>query len=95
MGSARADRRCPQIAAWVTSLAEKSAQLACEIVDLRDRNLPFGDQPGIPAKSVSWNTRSSQQIDLWKDPCLFTCSPENLLGLDLCLSLKGVERRDE
>ena len=52
MGSVRAGRRCPQIAAWVISLANKSGQFACDIVDLKDWHLPFGDEPGIPAKGV-------------------------------------------
>jgi len=52
MGSVRAGRRCPQIAAWVISLANKSGQLACDIVDLKDWHLPFGDEPGIPARGA-------------------------------------------
>jgi NAD(P)H-dependent FMN reductase len=40
------------MAAWVSSLANKSGQLACEIVDLKDWHLPFDDEPGIPAKGV-------------------------------------------
>jgi NAD(P)H-dependent FMN reductase len=36
----------------VISLANKSGQLACEIVDLKDWHLPFGDEPGIPAKGI-------------------------------------------
>jgi NAD(P)H-dependent FMN reductase len=52
MGSVRAGRRCPQIAAWVISLADKSGQFAFEIVDLKEWHLPFGDEPGIPAKGV-------------------------------------------
>jgi len=50
MGSVRAGRRCPQIAEWVLSLADRSGKLACEIVDLKDWPLPFSDEPGIPAK---------------------------------------------
>ena len=49
MGSVRLGRRCPQIAEWVLSLAGRSGQLACEIVDLKDWHLPFDDEPGIPA----------------------------------------------
>jgi len=52
MGSVRAGRRCPQIAAWVISLADKSGQFAFEIVDLKEWHLPFGDEPGIPAKGI-------------------------------------------
>jgi len=50
MGSVRAGRRCPQIAEWVLSLADKSGQLTCEIVDLKEWHLPFSDEPSIPAK---------------------------------------------
>jgi NAD(P)H-dependent FMN reductase len=56
MGSVRAGRRCPQIADWVISLADKSGQLACEIVDLNEWHLPFGDEPGIPAKGGACTT---------------------------------------
>jgi NAD(P)H-dependent FMN reductase len=52
MGSVRAGRRCPQIAAWVMSLADTSGHFACEIVDLNEWHLPFGDEPGIPAMSA-------------------------------------------
>jgi NAD(P)H-dependent FMN reductase len=52
MGSVRAGRRCPQIAAWVLSLADRSGHFACEIVDLNEWHLPFGDEPGIPAKGA-------------------------------------------
>jgi NAD(P)H-dependent FMN reductase len=55
MGSVRAGRRCPQIAEWVISLADKSGQLACEIIDLKEWHLPFGDEPGIPAKCAYTN----------------------------------------
>jgi NAD(P)H-dependent FMN reductase len=34
------------------SLADRSGQFACEIVDLDDWRLPFGDEPGIPAMSA-------------------------------------------
>jgi NAD(P)H-dependent FMN reductase len=52
MGSARAGRRCPQIAEWGPSLAGASGRLACEIVDLQEWHLPSGDEPGIPAKGA-------------------------------------------
>jgi NAD(P)H-dependent FMN reductase len=52
MGSVRAGRRCHQIANWVLCLASTSNRLACEMVDLQDWHLPFGDEPGIPALGV-------------------------------------------
>jgi len=50
MGSVRAGRRCPQIASWVRGLAEQSAKLNFEIIDLRDWTLPASDEPGMPAQ---------------------------------------------
>jgi len=50
MGSVRPGRRCPQIAAWVASLADRSGDLACEIIDLEAWPLGFGEEPGIPAR---------------------------------------------
>ncbi len=50
MGSVRPGRRCPQITGWVRNIAESSAQLACETIDLLDWPLPADDEPGIPAK---------------------------------------------
>jgi NAD(P)H-dependent FMN reductase len=55
MGSVRPGRRCPQIAEWVLSLAERSGKLACEIVDLKEWHLPSSDEPGIPAKGAYTN----------------------------------------
>lgn len=52
MGSVRAGRRCPQIAEWVISLADPSGQPAYELVDLKEWQLPFDDEPGIPAKGA-------------------------------------------
>lgn len=50
MGSVRAGRRCPQIAAWVRELVEQTGTLSVEIIDLREWNLPGSDEPGIPAQ---------------------------------------------
>lgn len=52
MGSVRPGRRCPQIAEWVLSLADPSGQVTYEIVDLKNWQLPFDDEPGIPAKGA-------------------------------------------
>ena len=49
MGSTRASRLCPTIARWVAGIAEASAGLGCELVDLTDWPLPMDDEPGIPA----------------------------------------------
>ena len=52
MGSVRAGRRCPQIAAWVLGMMERSGRFVCEIIDLRDWSLPSDDETAIPAKGV-------------------------------------------
>jgi len=51
MGSTRASRRCPQITDWVVSIAKSTAptSLDLEVIDLRDWNLPYDDEPHIPA----------------------------------------------
>jgi NAD(P)H-dependent FMN reductase len=47
MGSARAGRLCPRIAAWVISVAQ--GDLDYELADLTHWHLPMTDEPGIPA----------------------------------------------
>lgn len=49
MGSTRAGRKCPQVTAWVKSIAEASSDFVYEIVDLAQWSLPMDDEPGIPA----------------------------------------------
>jgi NAD(P)H-dependent FMN reductase len=49
MGSARAGRLCPKLAAWVIGIGRASTSLRYELVDLADWPLPPGDEPGIPA----------------------------------------------
>ena len=49
MGSTRAGRKCPQVAAWVKSIGQTCADFAYEIVDLANWSLPMDDEPGIPA----------------------------------------------
>jgi len=51
VGSVRAKRLCPQVAAWVAQAARADATrpFALEIVDLADWPLPMEDEPGIPA----------------------------------------------
>ena len=48
MGSTRAGRLCPKIAAWVVSVAREAADLNYELVDLADWHLPMNDEPNIP-----------------------------------------------
>jgi NAD(P)H-dependent FMN reductase len=49
MGSVRAGRRCPMIAAWIAGIGRLSTDLGYELVDLADWPLPPNDEPGIPA----------------------------------------------
>ncbi|MGC4028799.1 MAG: NADPH-dependent FMN reductase [Steroidobacteraceae bacterium] len=49
MGSTRAGRKCPQVAAWVESIGHVCPDFACEIVDLASWPLPMDDEPDIPA----------------------------------------------
>jgi NAD(P)H-dependent FMN reductase len=49
MGSTRAGRLCPKIAAWVISVARDATDLTFELADLVDWPLPMTDEPGIPA----------------------------------------------
>ena len=46
MGSTRASRLCPTIARWVAGIAEASAGLGCELVDLTDRVMALVKQTG-------------------------------------------------
>ena len=49
MGSTRAGRVCPRIAAWVAQIGRGATALDYEIVDLADWPLPADDEPAIPA----------------------------------------------
>lgn len=49
MGSVRARRLCPQMAAWVAEVGRETVPAQFEIVDLKDWPLPMDDEPGIPA----------------------------------------------
>jgi len=49
VGSARAQRLCPQIAEWVAEIGRAVVPAQFEIVDLKDWTLPMDDEPGIPA----------------------------------------------
>lgn len=49
MGSTRAGRICPKIAAWVQQAGAEATPLSYELVDLADWHLPVDDEPAIPA----------------------------------------------
>lgn len=52
MGSVRANRLCPKLAAWAIDIARAETRFAPELVDLVDWHLPMNDEPGIPAAGV-------------------------------------------
>jgi NAD(P)H-dependent FMN reductase len=49
VGSTRAQRIGPQIAAWVAQVGREIISAEIEIVDLKDWPLPMDDEPGVPA----------------------------------------------
>jgi NAD(P)H-dependent FMN reductase len=49
VGSVRAKRICPQIAAWVAEIGRESTSAEIELLDLKDWPLPMDDEPGVPA----------------------------------------------
>lgn len=56
VGSVRAQRLCPQIAAWVAEIGrEILVDGDLELVDLKDWPLPMDDEPEIPARGVYVN----------------------------------------
>jgi len=50
LGSVRAGRLCPNIAAWVMAIGRAATRLNYELVDLADWPLPMDDEPSIPAR---------------------------------------------
>lgn len=52
MGSTRASRISPQIAAWVAGIGRACTPFGYEVVDLADWPLPMDDEPKIPATGV-------------------------------------------
>jgi NAD(P)H-dependent FMN reductase len=52
MGSVRAGRLNPQIAAWVIEIAKSVSDLNYELIDLAEWPLPMHDEPGIPQTRV-------------------------------------------
>jgi NAD(P)H-dependent FMN reductase len=49
VGSTRARRLCPAIAAWVAKIGRGIISAPIELVDLKDWPLPMDDEPEIPA----------------------------------------------
>jgi NAD(P)H-dependent FMN reductase len=49
LGTTREGRFGDRPAKWIKDLADKHGKVETEIVDLRDYNIPFFDQPGSPA----------------------------------------------
>ena len=59
MGSVRAGRLNPKVAAWVTDIARTASDLNYELIDLADWPLPMHDEPGIPQRGV-YNQQHTQ-----------------------------------
>ena len=49
IGSTRQNRIGPQVAEWVQAQAAKHADIDLEVIDLKDRNLPFFEAPIPPS----------------------------------------------
>ena len=49
MGSVRAGRHCPTLAAWIAAIGRAETGLAVDLVDLAAFQLPMDDEPHIPA----------------------------------------------
>lgn len=67
IGSTRAKRLCPQIAAWVAEVGRTAIPAQFEVVDLKDWPLPMDDEPGIPAlgdytfaHTLAWSRKVSE-----------------------------------
>ncbi|MDE1174295.1 MAG: NAD(P)H-dependent oxidoreductase [Parvibaculaceae bacterium] len=52
MGSVRAGRHCPALAAWVAGIGQAETGLDFELVDLAAWPLPMDDEPNIPATGL-------------------------------------------
>lgn len=62
VGSTRARRICPQIAAWVTEVGSEAISGAFEVVDLKDWPLPADDETEIPAAGLGY---ASEHTRAW------------------------------
>jgi NAD(P)H-dependent FMN reductase len=49
IGSTRPQRLCPEIAAWVRNIVQPNSPLTYALIDLAQINLPFLDEPLMPA----------------------------------------------
>ncbi len=52
MGSVRAKRHCPTLAAWIAKIGQAETDLTFELVDLTAWSLPMDDEPDIPATGL-------------------------------------------
>ena len=65
VGSVRAKRLCPDIAAWVADIGRRRSSLSLETVDLAEWPLPMDDEPEIPAIGTyrsEWTSAWSAKI---------------------------------
>lgn len=79
MGSIRAGRICPTVAAWVASLGQSGAGLTCELIDLAQWPLPMDDEPAIPAAGdyVQPHTRAWSEKVTGADAVIFVTPQYN------------------
>jgi NAD(P)H-dependent FMN reductase len=66
LGSTRQNRISPAIAAWVETKIAKHPDLSAELIDLKEIDLPFFDEPTPPSvapgtseAAISWSSRIS------------------------------------
>lgn len=50
LASTRPGRKGPVVAKWIHSLAKKNKNFKIELLDLKEINLPFHDEPAMPVK---------------------------------------------
>lgn len=79
IGSTRAARFADKPAEWITAIVSARGDLDVEIVDLRDYDLPFFDEPVSPA----WGPSKSEAAQRWQkkiaelDGFIFTAAEYN------------------
>ena len=71
LGSTRQGRISPSIASWVESVAAKNPNVEIEILDLKEINLPWFDEPttpsvapGVSEAAISWASKITSKDGL-------------------------------
>jgi NAD(P)H-dependent FMN reductase len=65
VGSTRARRIAPQIAAWVADVGRKTIAGEIEVVDLKDWPLPMDDEPAVPAAISAGDGYAFEHTRAW------------------------------